>query len=216
MTSSSSSVPTLVHGVGMVLGGALVALVLFGAVLIVAVMAQRVTGRANFLSRHLDVSKMALPLVGALILGSASGGVAWSSTLYVAPTVAEPERVQAAYKNIQAIETEEINTEDKAPENGKSIDSLEIAKSVLGSKFDALNEEYDLDNTDNGRMTTATVEFVPSADDENKSDACYKIKVVSSSTMNRVNPKAPTASKVTWVIPDDFDQATCGGDAKEF
>lgn len=216
MTSSSSSVPTLVHGVGMVLGGALVVLVLCSAVLITAIMAQRVTGRSNFLSRHLDAAKLVLPLVGALILGSVSGAVAWSTTQYTAPKVAEPERVVAAYKKIEAIEVEEINTEDKAPENGKSIDSLEIAKSVLGSKFDELNEKYDLDNTENGRMSMATVEFVPSAEDENKANPCYKIKVVSRSTMSRVNPKAPPASHATWVVHDDFDKATCGEDAKEF
>lgn len=216
MTSSSSSVPTLVHGVGMVLGGALVALVLFGAVLIVAVMAQRVTGRANFLSRHLDVSKMALPLVGALILGSASGGVAWSSTLYVAPTVAEPERVQAAYKNVKAIESEEVYTAQNAGANGTSSDSIEIAKSVLGSKFDELNEEYDLDGKKDNQKNFSKIEFIPSASDPNKSDPCYKIKVSYKSRLNNFDPKAPMVEHSTWVIPDGFDSATCGGDAKEF
>lgn len=216
MTSSSSSVPTLVHGVGMVLGGALVALVLLGAVLIVAVMAQRVTGRTNFLSRHLDVSKMALPLVGALILGSVSGGVAWSSTLYVAPTVAEPERVQAAYKNIQAIESEEVYTAQKAGANGTSSDSIEIAKSVLGSKFDELNEEFDLDGTKDNQKNFSKIDYIPSAENPDKSDACYKIKVSYKSRVSTFDPKSPTVEHSAWVIPDDFDQATCGGDAKEF
>lgn len=215
MTSSSSSVPTLVHGVGMVLGGALVALVLFGAVLIVAVMAQRVTGRANFLSRHLDVSKMALPLVGALILGSASGGVAWSSTLYVAPTVAEPERVVAAYKKIQPVETEKIETAEEAPKNGKNIDSIEIVKNIFGDHFEEINKQLNLDGKgDNTYSNFADMEYVPDATDSNKANICYKIKFNYWGVGSR--PGAPMGKKTSWVTHPDFDSAICGGEAKKF
>lgn len=214
--SSASSLPDLTHGVGMILGGALVGVVLLGAVLIFSVMAQKLTGRSNFLSRHMDVSKMLLPAAGALILGSVSGAVAWSSTLYVPAKVAEPARVEAAYKNVKAIDSEEVYTAQKAGANGTSSDSIEIAKSVLGSKFDELNKEYDLDGTKDNQKNFSKIDYVASASDANKSDACYKIKVSYKSRITTFDPKAPMVEHSTWVVPDDFDAGVCGGDAKEF
>lgn len=216
MNNSSQTMPTLTNGVGMILGGAIVAVVLLGAVIFIAVMAQKLTGRSSFLTRQMDASKMILPAVGALILGSVSGGVAWSSTLYEPAKVAEPQRVQAAYKKINPIDTQEVNTGQKAGNNGKSVDSIEIAKSVLGSKFDELNKEYDLAGDGDNAKNFSKIEFVPSAEDENKADPCHKIKVSYKSKVDSFDPKAPLVEHSTWVVPDDFDSATCGGEAKEF
>lgn len=216
MKSSATLLPDLSHGVGMVVGGAMLALVLCGAVLIISVMAQKLTGRSNFLSRHMDASKMALPVAGALILGSASGAVAWSSAQFAPQKVAQPDRVDAAYKKIKPIETEEVLTGQNKEAAGKSEDNIEVAKRVLGSKFDELNAEYDLDGKKDNQKNFSKIEFVPSADNPDVSDQCHKIKVSYQAKVDNFDPKAPMVEHSEWVDPPSFDEQVCGGEAEKF
>ncbi|MFW0168760.1 hypothetical protein [Rothia sp. P4278] len=153
---------------------------------------------------------MALPAAGALLLGSASGAVAWSSTLYVPAKVAEPEKVVAAYTKVNGMETKEVYTAKK------DSDNLAVAKSILGSKFDELNKEYDLSGDGDNAKNFSRIEYMPKADNENAADPCYKIKVSYKSRIDSFDPKAPLVEHATWVEHDDFDSGTCGGDAKEF
>lgn len=210
--SSRDDVPKLVGLVDQLLAAAFVLCVLAGAILVVLIVAQKM-GRRPF-GLLIDPGKLGLVAVGAMILGSASGGVLWGSRLYTPAKEAEPQKVQPAYESIN----------DCKPKGQKVADDPGKAKNILGeTAYGKLNDRLNgqIENTGSGPSKVykdAFLDFKPSKDDDSCGDkpaSCYKIKV----TYMRYEGAAIGSNwKETsgWVEPDGADKDSCGGDLQQF
>lgn len=163
---ADSQLPTLTHGAGMILGVCIIALVA-AAALSVFMLVMKAMGKSQVFGKSIDFSFLMRPLVGAIILGSASGAVYWGSGLYTIAQVDQPPKIQAAYDSVKSKAEPVSFSPDEDPER---------TKSVLGSQYDTAAGENKLTEKDPTYGSTQ-VKYVPSGDDKNKPDPCYKVAV---------------------------------------
>lgn len=204
--SSDDDVPKLVTFVSQLLAAAFVLCVIAGVVLVLLVVANKM-GRRPF-GLLIDPGKLGLIAVGALILGSVSGGVLWGSGLYAPAKVAEPEKVTPAYESIN----------DCQPKGLKVADGQDKVKKIIGEKkYGELNEKMggQIANTDDGlgkSWKDAFVEYKPSKkgkDCGDEVDSCYRIKM----TFKMYDGSgifSKWKEQSSWTDAENYDSGSCG------
>lgn len=208
---ASDSLPILTNGAGMLLGVCIVLLVAAAATS-VFLLVLRAAGKDSAFGKKISFDKLLYPIIGAIILGSASGAAAWGSNLWTIPTVNEPSKIEAAYDKVESVD--EVKTK---PVSATKAEDMELVKSVLGSQYDAANEKAHFDKS-GGIGSKSYLLFAPSADDPKVADPCYEIKSVyfpstDEKTGLAVNPG--TQKKVETFTPDGYSADKCGGELKK-
>lgn len=202
--SSATQFPQWVTFVGSVVGVALVAVALVSAFLIFRALLGRM-GIGNG-AGSVDLSAFVKPVVGAMLIGSASGAVLWSSTLTSVAEVAEPATVKPAYENVKE------NAVTK-PVSGKKAEDVELVKKVLGSHYEEANKLAHFDSSGNLASEKAYLLYKPAAGNEEAADSCYEIKVVyfTSNDEKTGLANAPgMGKKVKTYSPNGFSADECG------
>lgn len=204
--SSDDDVPKLVTFVSQLLAAAFVLCVIAGVVLVLLVVANKM-GRRPF-GLLIDPGKLGLIAVGALILGSVSGGVLWGSGLYAPAKVAEPQKVTPAYEQINDCQSKGL----------KVADDPDKAKKVLGqSKYNELNDKMNgqITNTDDGlgKLWKDTfIDYKPTKkgnDCGDEIDSCYRIKL----TFQMYDASAIFSKwqeESSWTDAETYDSGSCG------
>lgn len=173
----------------------------------------------KFLDRIWEPREFAIIVAGAMVLGSASGAVTWSSAnLY--KIAAKPE--QAVARPAYAMNN------DCKPYTFKTADDVGKVEPVLGAETKAKLENNGfatghMDFTETGEKSPSNVviDFKPHMENDGSCapdpDPCYQVKLSYEqyTTSERAGKRKTTEQK--WVTPDGYDKAMCGDqDARQF